>query len=82
MDGMMGNSAYNNGSWIRTPGDDVGVRNLFIEEQKALRLRQYALESRAARQKRIIQAPARAMKQYRNAIRKIGLMAVSEALGV
>jgi regulator of protease activity HflC (stomatin/prohibitin superfamily) len=87
---MSGENAWDNGSWVRSPGD---VKNIFWGDVEA---RRYRKQEEARRQEqearlyrlkadwraRALAGPERAMKQYRNAIRKIGLMAVSEALGL
>jgi hypothetical protein len=100
---MIGENAWDNGSWIRTPGDvsvkqhlapghviewhpkdnDEAIReyNEKIRLQVEQRKRR-AEEWKAAWRVRILAGPERAVKRYQNAVRKIGLMAVSEALGV
>jgi hypothetical protein len=117
---MIGDNAWDNGSWVRTPSDvsfgwddaqdldycranivvkQHGVNGQVIEwhprdndearreyrekvrletEERNRRIE----ELRAAWRVRVLAGPGRALKQYRNAIRKVGLMAVSEALGL
>jgi len=44
-------------------------------------LRRLEAQLKTRKRARVLDGPARAMRQYRNAIRKLGLMAVAEALG-
>jgi hypothetical protein len=91
---MIGDNAWDNGSWVRTPSD---ISNIFWgneeyrcyqQQEEARRQKQEAMfrrraeELKAAWRARVLAGPGRAVKRYQNAVRKIGLMAVSEALGL
>lgn len=79
---MIGENAWDNGSWIRTPGDTGNSAHRQAQEAKEFIRRRRAEEQKAAWRARVLVGPERVMKQYRNAVRKTGLMAVSEALGL
>jgi hypothetical protein len=79
---MTGQNAWDNGSWIRTPGDVKFWSGFEAQEAKELIFRLRAEERKAARRASIFAGPERAVKQYQNAVRKIGLIAVAEALGL
>ena len=92
-----GHNAWDNGSWVRTKWDNIREREreewekttsleLLAAQQRSIErshtlATQVRQELEARKRYLVLSGPERAMKQYRNALRKVGLMAVAEALG-